>query len=189
MSTINNYESKIKPLNQIISEDDPFANDPIYFEANDDGWNEGLKEYYILNEEDKKIIPMTEEDIDYLNPYDIRNHAKNIISDISDTPAAVVKKRRRIKKKYPEFLSHDETLAYLNDLTNVDKEDLYIPEDVDSPNRLIEAFLEIDQNSTINNNIINEESDSEWQPPTTKSETDETDTTSTDSVEELDLDN
>lgn len=147
------------------------VNDPIYDEKNDDGWDEKLKDDYILTEEDEKIIPMTTTDVDYLNPYDIRNHSCNIITNMQDTPAQSVKKRKRKPPvRYSEYLSHEDTIHHLKKLSEFDKEDLIIDSDVDSPTTLLEAFEEVDNDINMNNPIEDIE-DTNWEMSSSHSET------------------
>lgn len=130
-------------------------------EIEDDGWFEGISEEYELDTKKDEIITMKENEIDYLDPHDIRNHSENILTDIKDTPADTVKKRRNRKKTQFSFtVPYDNIISNLKSLTDINRDSLLIDSDVDSPVTLLEALNEEDSSQSISNDMKND--DEEW---------------------------
>lgn len=131
-------------------------------EIDDDGWFEGISEEYELETKKNEIITMDENEVDYLDPNDIRNHSENIITDIKDTPADTVKKRRNRKKtQFSYTVPYNNIISNLKSLTDIDRDSLLIDSDVDSPVTLLEALNEEEDSSqSISNDMKND--DEEW---------------------------
>lgn len=131
--------------------------------VDEDGWKSGITENYDVSMLDEKVRTMDENDVDYLDPMDSRNHAHNIIGDMKSTPSQTVKLRRRSCRDKSIQQNENSVIETFKTISGNECE-WVCDEDYDRPEIVVEALMEVDLEHNVNEMKTIETLDPEWIP-------------------------